>query len=202
MERYDGKTKKDDYKKYALIAAGIILVIVLYKVITSVTYALSHPTPDITVVVGCEAVIDFQMEDEMELYLKEFATDLDGNGKVVVDLVPYDIRRNEAVDASGVLEVGGWERFGASIENGDGALYLMTRGTFSAKRSYANGDNCAALPEDLAPAEEPWCVEITGCELLQEQGFGQAQFYGAISKYATDQEYELAVEILRQLKTK
>ena len=42
MERYDGKSKKDDYRKYALIAAGVVLVIILYHVITWAAVSYTH----------------------------------------------------------------------------------------------------------------------------------------------------------------
>lgn len=43
MERYDGKTKRDDYIKYGLIAAGVLLLILGYALLTGYlkrTYSL------------------------------------------------------------------------------------------------------------------------------------------------------------------
>ena len=201
MERYDGKTKKDDYKKYALIAAGVVLLIVLYNVLTFVVHKVSHPAPDIVVVFGAATVTDYQEEDDMEAYFKDFAWDLDGSGKVVVDVVPYDLRENEAMTVSGVKDVGaedGQVTFSASFEAGAALIYI-THDT-DALNQYFHEDYLAQLPEDLISENYDHGAEITGCTLLVEQGLGKVPFYAGIGKDAAEDEYEIAVNILRALK--
>lgn len=196
MERYDGKTKKDDYKKYALIAAGVVAVIILYHLLTTVIYKVSHPTPDLTVVVGCEAIIDHMMEDGMEAELKTLAADLDGNGKTVVDVVPYDTRSNSAISESGTNHVGaqdGGGLFAAELEEGDALIFIKTG------RDGFDGDVCAKLPEEMQTDTEPYCVEITDSKLIRDLGFKRGNFYAGIAKNATEAEYALAVEMLKQL---
>lgn len=199
MERYDGKTRKDDIKKYVLIAAAVILVIVLYKVLTGVIYTVSHPDPDMVVVYGAAMVTDFQMEDEMEYALKEYGTDLDDSGKTVVDVVPYDIRQNSAMAESGVGNVGaedGRSSFISRLRDGNGLIFVTHD---EALLKSFNEDNCAELPEKMADKTYPFCVDISGCQMLEEQGIGDKHFYGAISKNASPEEYEAAVTMLRSL---
>ena len=83
MERYDGKTRKDDIKKYVLIGAGIVLVILLYNLATYAIRRLSHPTPDMSVVIASTKILDDQMTDDAETLLSPLVVDLDGNGKAV-----------------------------------------------------------------------------------------------------------------------
>lgn len=194
MERYDGKTKKDDYKKYALIGAGVVLLIILYNVLVFVVQKVSHPTPDVTVVFGAETVTDFQEEDDMERLLKQFATDLDGNGKVVVDVVPYDIRNNDAMDLYGVTAVGaedGWDSFSGCLGQGEGVIFITH------DRSLLPGEYLETLPEELASDVADYLADITGCEMLVEQNLGRVTFYAAIRKGVTQEEYDTAVAMIK-----
>ena len=207
MERYDGKTKKDDYKKYALIALGVVAVIVLYCVVTRVIKKVSHPTPDMSIVVACSKVVDFQMEDEMELYLKPLMDDLDGNGKAVADVVPLRTVINEAISQAGVGAVGAEsdiDRLQSYISGGAYPLFLVSDeplgGYSGAKAVCCTEQNCKKLPEDLQTEDNPYCTELTGIEMLAEQKMEKIPFYGCIQKDATEEEYALCVKILRQLK--
>lgn len=200
MERYDGKTRKDDIKKYVLIAAAVILIIVLYKVLTGVIYKVSHPAPDVVVVYGAAMVTDFQMEDEMEAALKKYAADLDGNGRSVVDVVPFDIRQNDAIAEAGVASVGatdGRSSFLSCLREGSGLVFITHDEALL--KSFSE-DTCAALPDELQDPQKPFCVDISGCDMLQEQGLGEKAFYAAISKNADDAAYETALTMLRGLK--
>lgn len=207
MERYDGKTKKDDYKKYALIALGVVAVIIVINVITYVVRKVSHPTPDLSIVVACAKVVDFQVQDEMELYLKPLVGDLDGNGREVAEVVPLRTVANEAIAQAGLGAVGAEDdisRLSAYIASGEYKLFVVSdepRGTYpGAMESCCTADLCRELPEDLQTEENPYCTELTGIAMLEEQSMGKIPFYGCIQKDATDEEYDLMVEILRQLK--
>lgn len=207
MERYDGKTKKDDYKKYALIALGVVAVIIVINVITYVVKKVSHPTPDVSVVVACAKVVDFQVQDEMELYLKPLVGDLDGNGREVAAVVPLRVVENEAMAQAGVGAVGAEDdigRLNSYIASGEYKLFLVSdepRGTYSgAMATCCKETYCRELPEDLQTNDNSYCTELTGIAMLEEQGMGRIPFYGCIQKDATDEEYDHLVEILRQLK--
>lgn len=207
MERYDGKTKKDDYKKCALIALGVVAVIIVINVITYVVKKVSHPTPDMSIVVACAKVVDFQMQDEMELYLKPLVGDLDGNGREVAAVVPLRMVENEAMAQAGLGAVGAEDdisRLNAYIASGEYKLFLVSdepRGTYSgAKAACCRAEFCRELPEDLQMEDNPYCTDLTGIPMLEEQGMEKVPVYGCIQKDATDGEYDHMVEILRQLK--
>lgn len=209
MERYDGKTKKDDYKKYALIALGVVMVLVLYKVATHIIYKVSHPTPDMSIVVACAKVVDFQMEDQLEAYLSPLVGDLDGNGRAVADVVPLRALNNEAIAQAGVGAVGAEsdiDRLHAYISGKEESyrLFLVSdeprEGYAGAKASCCTAQKCRELPEDLQSPDNAYCTELTGAALMVKPGLEQIPFYGCVQKDATEEEYDLCVEILRQLK--
>lgn len=214
MERYDGKSKKDDYRKYALIAAGVVLVIILYHVITWAVRKASHPTPDMTVVVACDNAVDFEIKNSMEETLAAYIPDLDGNGKNVVEVLGLKTVENDAITAAEVDLAGAQSDFDVLQEyftQGTYALFLLSyhaegRPVFSdyvgeqpAVIRYCNNAYCRALPEDLADGKNPYRVKLTGCKLLADVGWERVPFYGCIQKDATDEEYELAVEVLRKI---
>ena len=201
MERYDGKTRKDDIKKYFLIALGVVLVIILYRCVTGLIYKVSHPTPDLVVVYGVETVTDYQEEDDMEALMKEFASDLDGNGKVVVDVLPFDFQLNPAMMSSGVGEITekSMDSFCGCIESGYGLIYITH--DVNVLNHYFTEEYLAELPEDLVDEENPCRADISGCGMLQEQKLGRVEgFYAGIRKNASAEEYETAISILRGVK--
>ena len=201
MERYDGKTRKDDIKKYFLIALGVVLVIILYRCLTGLIYKVSHPTPDLVVVYGVETVTDYQEEDDMEALMKEFASDLDGNGKVVVDVLPFDFQLNPAMMSSGVGEIAEepMESFCGCMESGYGLIYITH--DVNVLNHYFTDEYLAELPEELVDEKNPCCTDISGCEMLAGQKLQRVEgFYAGIRKDATPEEYEVAVAILRGIK--
>lgn len=215
MERYDGKNKKDDYVKYALIASGIVALIVIYKLVTWGIYKVSHPTPDLTVVIACENAVDFDEEDTLEEHLSACIPDLDGNGKTVVDVLALHLAENEAVTYYELDKAGAQtdvDRLEAYLTEGTYSLFLLSNraegqpyfadyvGMQSAVYSYCNKSYCRALPEDLADGNNQYCVDLTGCKLFEEIGWESVPFYGCISKAASDEEFELATDMLRMLK--
>ena len=215
MERYDGKTRKDDYKKYALIAAGVVALIVAYKLVTWGIYRLSHPAPDLTVVLACERVLDFDAEDTLESELSACIPDLDGNGKTVVDVVPLHLTENEAIKSNELDQVGAKtdiDLLDEYFNKGTYRLFLLSNraegqpafsdyvGMQSAVYQYCNGSYCRQLPDGLADENNPYCAKLTGVKMLEDIGWGQLPFYGCIQKDASEEEYELAVSILRQMK--
>ena len=215
MERYDGKTKKDDYIKYALIGGGILLLIVLYKVVTWGIYRFCHPTPDMTVVIACEHTVDIQDEKSLEKALAACIPDLDGNGKTVVEVVALRMVENEAITVSGVNLAGAQsdpDRLAEYISQGTYDLFLLANeaetrpaihsqiGIPPAVASYCNSDYCRRLPEALASGNNPYCASLTGCKIFSDLGWERVPFYGCVQKNASQEMYELSLEILEQLK--
>ena len=192
MERYDGKTRKDDIKKYALIGAGIVLVIILYNLTAYAIRRLSHPTPDMSVVIASTKILDDQMTGDAEALLAPLVGDLDGNGKAVVEVIPLNLWRETAMEADS-------DTAKLSEYMGDGTYKLFLISSDANWRLYCKESHCRALPEDLAE-EDPYYVKLPGSALFQEAKMGLIDFYACIQKDATDEEYDAMVALLRQLK--
>lgn len=192
MERYDGKTRKDDIKKYVLIGVGVVLVILLYNLTTYAIRRLSHPTPDMSVVIASTKILDDQMTDDVEALLSPLVGDLDGNGKAVVEVVPLNLWRETAMEADSDTA-----KLAEYIEDGIYRLFLIS--SDANWRLYCKASHCRALPEDLAE-EDPYYVKLPGSVLFRETKMGLIDFYGCIQKDATDTEYDAMVALLRELK--
>lgn len=192
MERYDGKTRKDDIKKYVLIGAGIVLVILLYNLATYAIRRLSHPTPDMSVVIASTKILDDQMTDDAETLLSPLVGDLDGNGKAVAEVVPLNLWRETAMETDS-------DTAKLAEYIGDGTYKLFLISSDANWRLYCKASHCRALPEDLAE-EDPYYVKLPGSVLFQETKMGLIDFYGCIQKDAADGEYDAMVALLRELK--
>lgn len=200
VERYDGKTKKDDRKKYVLIAVGVVLIIILYKLLTMWIYNISHPVPDVVVAFGAATVTDFQEEDDMEALLKPYALDLDGNGKAVVDVIPYEISENEAMLMAGITDAGGEDgqaSFLGCITEAAALLYITHEASMLDR--YFNDSYLSELPAELASKTYPYCADISGCGMLEEQRLGRVPFYAGIRKGVTEEEYQIALNIIQAI---
>lgn len=192
MERYDGKTRKDDVKKYVLIGVGVVLVIILYNLTSYAIRYLSHPTPDMSVVIASTKILDDQMADDAEDLLSPLVGDLDGNGKKVVEVVPLNVWRNSGIGADTDAA-----KLDDYIAHGTYRLFLIS--SDADWYGYCKASYCRELPEDLAE-EDPYYVKLPGSVIFQETKMGLIDFYGCIQKDATDAEYDAMVALLQELK--
>lgn len=204
MEKNEKKTQKAIYVKYMFIGLGIVCVIVAVKLLTSLVYKINHPTPDITVVIASDKVMDFDAEDTLEAYLSGFVPDIDGNGKTVVNVVGLRLIDNEAI-TDNELEIAGAETdidlLREYFENGVYAFYMMANTRYDTPvTNYCNGRYCRELPENLQNSSNPYGVNLTGAPLFSAVGWEYVEFYACIHKEASDREYEAATAILSALK--
>lgn len=192
MERYDGKTRKDDIKKYVLIGLGVVLLIILYNLTTYAIRRLSHPTPDMSVVIASTKILDDKMTEEAEALLAPMVGDLDGNGKAVVEVVPLNLWRNTAIESDS-------DTAKLSDYLSDGTYRLFFISSDANWKLYCKESRCRELPEDLS-GENAYCVKLPGSVLFQETKMSLIDFYACIQKDATDEEYDAMVALLRELK--
>lgn len=192
MERYDGKTRKDDIKKYILICIGIVVLIVLYVLTTRTIKRLSHPTPDMSIVIASTKILDDTMSENAENLLSPLVGDLDNNGKEVVEVVPLNLWRNSGIETDSDTS-----KLHDYIANGTYRLFLIS--SDANWKLYCKPSYCRALPQDLAD-EDSYFVKIPGNVLFQEIKMGLIDFYACIQKNVTDAEYDAMVTLLRKLK--
>ena len=81
MERYDGKTRKDDIKKWMLISIPIVLVVI--GLLAGMHFLKKAKAPDYTVVKLCDPPLTEAATEDIRTAASVLG-DLDGNGKVNV----------------------------------------------------------------------------------------------------------------------
>ncbi len=191
MERYDGKTRKDDIKKYVIIGIGVVVLIILYNLLTYGIRRLSHPTPDMSVVIGSTKILDDQMTEDAERLLAPLVGNLDGNGREVVDVVPLNLWRDSAVGMDTDAE-----KLDDYMANGTYHLFFVSS-DYNWKL-YCTAANCRTLPEDL-PGDSEYYVKVPGSVLFKETKMGLIDFYCCIHKEASEEEYQAMTALLRKL---
>lgn len=94
MERYDGKTRRDDYIKYGLITLGVLVVLGLLIWFTGFMKARRQSNPDFTVVVASEEAFNQAMVDDLESVFSGIVGDQNGDGKtsIHIEVLPSGAR--------------------------------------------------------------------------------------------------------------
>ncbi len=228
MERYDGKTKRDDYIKYGLIVLGVLVVIVGLSLLSHFLRKANRTEPDYTVVIGSEEAFSQEMTEQLESRLADLVGDRNGDGKAVVKvealrLVDYaqakldgakareDYNDALAMGISASLEeqfagVSGDEDFSRLLlhmTEQDCFLYLLSdqsRGSFrGAATTYCEQEYFIELPAEMQDPKEPCRMELTGAEFLTDLGLREIPFYGCVLDGGDSEQERLAVSLLRQL---
>ena len=169
MERYDGKTKKDDYIKYGLITAVVIMILAIIFTANHLVRKHYHKEPDYKVVVVSEEALDEDRIEALESMIGGIIGDLNGDG---VSMVAVDALRITDEASARLIDSDAAESYWAAIEAG-------------------------ALPEDVEPPAQKYSgltvetdmsrmmVDLSSGEsylfLLSEQPLGD--FAGAATAY-------------------
>ena len=183
-ERYDGKTRKDDYKKYILIAAAVVLVIVIWIVVFKV-FGTSNKDPDLSMVFVAYGVPSDDAQAQLEEFVEETVGDLNGDGHSIVDISYVDY----------------------SITNGDDQMMIRFSEDEYILFILSNQDaayNPADRLEDYFVAVDGLdevMTQINNTVLFEELGLSQFEFYAAIvergDEYAS--QTQASVEVIQAI---
>lgn len=83
MERYDGKTRKDDIKKWTLIITAAVVAFVGLQV--GIHFLKKANEADVVYVDMCAGLLKDEGRKMIKSAIKEVWEDTDGNGRVIVD---------------------------------------------------------------------------------------------------------------------
>ena len=86
MERYDGKTRKDDIKKYTLIGLAVLVVILGLILLTSYLKRQNTVEPDYRAVIACSESLSQEVVEELENVIGGIVGAANGDGKVRIDI--------------------------------------------------------------------------------------------------------------------
>lgn len=201
MERYDGKTRKDDTKKYILIGMTVLIVVLGLHFLTRTLKKNNTVEPDYVVAIGCSDSIGETVAEEFKNVIGGIVGDLNGDGKTIIEIDAYKL-----VDNSGTGEEildNEFNGMNFSISAGETILFLLSdepSGAFKgAATAYCEQEYFASLPEDLADSTYDSRTDLTNAPFLQEIGFEDVPFYGCIIGSADAEEQNFAENILREL---
>lgn len=113
MERYDGKTRKDDIKKWTLIAIPIVVVILACFI--GMHLLKKANAPDYTIVTLCNGSINEEAKASIEEAAAQVVGDKDGNGKIKIAF--KDVM---------AANLGGYDVSASALFTGDYVLFLIT----------------------------------------------------------------------------
>ena len=113
MERYDGKTRKDDIRKWLLI--GIPAALVLIGIIVGTNLLKKATAPDYTVVTMCDPALNEAVMDDIKAAAGAVIGDRNGNGSVKIAI--KELRPGP---------LGTFDESVSVMFNGDYTLFLIT----------------------------------------------------------------------------
>lgn len=207
MERYDGKTRKDDVKKYVLIGIGAFALIVGLMVLTGGLKRRNMVESDYHLVVACSETLNQDVASDLEDVVGGIVGDVNGDGTVKVE-----IQTLKLVDVSGNIDLANpgentdddFNRMAVYLANGEYHLFLLSDepsgGFRGAATVYCEADFFTELPEDLADPACPTRAALKEAPFWSEIGLDAIDFYGCVLENGDTAAEEQAVDILRQLK--
>ena len=98
MERYDGKTRKDDYIKYGCIGGAVVLVFVLLQV--GMHFVKKANASDYTVAYVSSVGLNDAARKDIQEAVAEVVGDKNGNGKVKVGFKEFSQPDQGSFDSS------------------------------------------------------------------------------------------------------
>lgn len=184
-------------------AGGVVLSAAffgLYKLIDSQVNAV----PDYTVCILAPARFSDQDIYKFQTAIAPLVGDLDGNGKETVKMDQYrkEITRN-AIGNTGSRDMTEW--FDNAYLRQDNDYPLL----FVANFAYGHCLNlceelrfdryCRELPEDIASPENSYLADLGGAKIYKDAGLEALPLCACIPNYATEEEYDFAVALLREI---
>ena len=215
MERYDGKTRKDDYIKYGLIGATVLIVFVGLTLLTSHLKKANQKEPDYTVVIASEEAFNETMQEELQSMFASIIGDRNEDGKTIIELevlriTDYAQAKLDEQDSANEDDFAGLtmdddlNRMLLMMTTGEHCLYLLSdqpRGGFrGAATTYCEAGYFIDLPEELQDATYTSRTDLTQAPFWEQLGIESVAFYGCVLDTGNSEEESFATDILRQLK--
>ena len=216
MERYDGKTKRHDHIKYALITFGVIVIVAALILSTHFMKKQRQSNPDFRVVIGSEEAFSEAMLTDLEFAFREVVGDRNGDNKVVVEIEVLRLTDYGQAKIDDMEDTAGEENFSGLTEgdesrmllmmnSGEYSLFLLSdqpRGSFrGAATTYCEQGYFVELPSDIADEADPSRCDITDAPFWAQIGIEDVPFYACVLDTGDAEEQTFAIEVARKLKT-
>lgn len=208
MERYDGKTRKDDIKKYALITICVLILLIGIMLLTRFLKQNNTLDPDYRAVIVCSENLNQDVIDDIENAIGGVVGDLNGDGTVSVQ-----VQALRLVDISSNMDLANptgnadddFNRMAVYLADGGYNLFLLSDepsgGFQGAATVYCNAGFFSELPEDLADPACPSRASLENAPFLSEIGLDTTPFYGCVLDTGDSKAVDQAINSLRELKS-
>ena len=200
--QYAAAQAADQKRRNRLIGLGVgggVLVIVLIAVLCRVLYVQAHPQADYTVCLLTARELSDHVALDLFKTLSPLVGDLDGNGTAVCQ-VEQRILGSHSNDLTPdqVQDIANRGTYPLLLLVNYGIPYLDDPAWSNAVTTLDRKQYCAPLPEDL-PSEDGYVVDLSQVPSMQSKYLGSLGLYACIPIGDSQEDYDFAVSILRQL---
>ena len=200
--QYTAAQAAEQKRRNRLIGLGIgggVLVIVLIAVLCRVLYAQAHPQADYTVCMLTSRELSDHVALDFSKTLSPLVGDLDGNGTAVCQVEQRVLGSYaNAFTPDQVKDIAYRGVYPLLLLVNYDIPYLDDPVWNNAVTTLNRKQYCAPLPEDL-PSEDGYVVDLSQVPSMQSKYLGSLGLYACIPIGDSQEEYDFAVSILRQL---
>lgn len=200
--QYAAAQAAEQKRRNRLIGLGIgggVLVIVLVAVLCRVLYAQAHPQADYTVCMLTTRELSDHVALDFSKTLSPLVGDLDGNGTAVCQVEQRVLGSYaNAFTPDQVKDIAYRGVYPLLLLVNYDIPYLDDPVWSNAVTTLNRKQYCAPLPEDL-PSEDGYVVDLSQVPSMQSKYLGSLGLYACIPIGDSQEEYDFAVSILRQL---
>lgn len=200
--QYAAAQAAEQKRRNRLIGLGVgggVLVIVLVAVLCRVLYAQAHPQADYTVCMLTSRELSDHVALDFSKTLSPLVGDLDGNGTAVCQVEQRVLGSYaNAFTPDQVKDIAYRGVYPLLLLVNYDIPYLDDPVWNNAVTTLNRKQYCAPLPEDL-PSEDGYVVDLSQVPSMQSKYLGSLGLYACIPIGDSQEEYDFAVSILRQL---
>lgn len=200
--QYAAAQAAEQKRRNRLIALGVgggVLAIVLIAVLCRVLYVQAHPQADYTVCMLTSRELSDHVALDFSKTLSPLVGDLDGNGTAVCQVEQRVLGSYaNAFTPDQVKDIAYRGVYPLLLLVNYDIPYLDDPVWNNAVTTLNRKQYCAPLPEDL-PSEDGYVVDLSQVPSMQSKYLGSLGLYACIPIGDSQEEYDFAVSILRQL---
>ena len=200
--QYAAAQAAEQKRRNRLIALGIgggVLVIVLIAVLCRVLYVQAHPQADYTVCMLTSRELSDHVALDFSKTLSPLVGDLDGNGTAVCQVEQRVLGSYaNAFTPDQVKDIAYRGVYPLLLLVNYDIPYLDDPVWNNAVTTLNRKQYCAPLPEDI-PSEDGYVVDLSQVPSMQSKYLGSLGLYACIPIGDSQEDYDFAVSILRQL---
>lgn len=200
--QYAAAQAAEQKRRNRLIGLGVgggVLVIVLIAVLCRVLYAQAHPQADYTVCMLTSRELSDHVALDFSKTLSPLVGDLDGNGTAVCQVEQRVLGSYaNAFTPDQVKDIAYRGVYPLLLLVNYDIPYLDDPVWNNAVTTLNRKQYCAPLPEDL-PSEDGYVVDLSQVPSMQSKYLGSLGLYACIPIGDSQEAYDFAVSILRQL---